>query len=260
MPDRSARALIERDLRALRRELDAGLGDVDLSQAVTSRLIAASRPRPRRGVRRRRTAIALVATAGVTVVAAVPPARAAIGRVFNLGAVSVRDERPPSTVTTGQLNLGKRATLEEARAVMPVVVPTANGLKAPDEVWLDDVGGGQVSLVYRARSGLPPAGHTGIGLLIQEFAGDGREVIRKYLANGGRATRVTIGSGEGVFVRGDHAIFYVDASGAIIQASGRLVGNALIFQRGALTIRIEGDVPMDQMAKIAESLREPDGR
>jgi hypothetical protein len=66
---------------------------------------------------------------------------------------------------------------------------------------------------------LPPAEHTGIGLLLQEFAGDGHEVIRKYFTTDARATPLTIGdTGKGVFrLDGDHALFYVDASGAYVK-------------------------------------------
>jgi hypothetical protein len=50
-------------------------------------------------------------------------------------------------------------------------------------------------------------------------------------------------------------LFYDTDSGAQVNESGRLVGNALIFQRGPLTIRLEGDLPQDRMVAIAESLR-----
>jgi len=116
--------------------------------------------------------------------------------------------------------------------------------------------GGAVSLVFRAGPDLPAAEHTGIGLLVQEFAGDGQEVARKYLATDVRARPVVIGADEGVFLDGgDHYLFYTDPTGADVYEDGRLVGNALILTRGTLTIRLEGDLPLDRMVAIAESLR-----
>jgi hypothetical protein len=65
-----------------------------------------------------------------------------------------------------------------------------------------------------------------------------------------------VGGTEGIFISGgDHYLFYEAASGAEVYEEGRLVGNALIFQRGPLTIRLEGDLPRDRMVAIAESLR-----
>jgi hypothetical protein len=237
-------------------DLDAELGELDLSSAVIHRLQAP--PRPLGRSTRRRLTVVLVAAIAATALAALPAARAAVNRIFDIGAVEVRDEPPPGRVRSGSaaLSLGQRTTLGEAQAQVPVVVPAADGLRHPDEVWFDDVGGGAVSLVFRAGPGLPAAEHTGIGLLIQEFAGDGSAIVRKYLNSDSRARPVDVGANEGVFLSGgDHSLFYQDATGTQLAAEGRLVGNALIFQRGALTIRLEGDLPYDRMVEIAESLR-----
>jgi uncharacterized protein (AIM24 family) len=113
------------------------------------------------------------------------------------------------------------------------------------------------SLAYRARRGLPAAKHTaGIGLLIQEFTGDGSGFLHKYLTNGSRAQQVAVGPYEGVFITGgSHFLAYDDATGAGATADGRLAGNALIFQRQGLTIRIEGDISRERMVAIGASLR-----
>lgn len=258
MPDGTRRALIEAELRGLGHNLDAQLAELDLSEAVTRRLTVPPSPTRPRGRPRRRLAVALVAGIAITTTAAIPGARAAVTRFFDIGAVRVQDEPPPTPVpsTSAALVLGDRTTLDEARDRVPVVVPTVDGLQTPDEVWFDDVGGGEVSLVFRARPGLPAAAHTGIGLLVQEFKGNGQDVVRKYLTSGSRARPVRIGSNEGVFLSGgDHYLFYTDPTGAERYEYGRLVGNALIFSRGPLTIRLEGDLPLRRMVAIATSLR-----
>ncbi|MGQ0805904.1 MAG: hypothetical protein ACT4PI_18865 [Actinomycetota bacterium] len=259
MPDTGGRALLEAELRTLTRDLDAELGELDLSTAVVRRLQTQSAPtRLRRPSPRRRVAVVLVAAIAATAVAALPAARAAVNRIFEIGAIEVREEPPPTLVPSGsaELSLGAPTALTDVRARVPVVVPTAEDLGSPDEVWFDDGAGGAVSLVYRAGPGLPASEHTGIGLLIQEFTGDGREAARKYLATDSRARAVTVDGEEGVFLSGGaHYFFYTDATGADVLAEGRLVGNALIFTRGDLTIRLEGDLPLDRMVEIASSLR-----
>jgi hypothetical protein len=263
VPDRDVPTLLEDQLRALGRELNARIEDRDLGPAVTHRLTVSSgrpavasarRSRPRRA--RPRVVIALATV--VAVLALIVPVRAAIRSFFDIGAVRVHQPgtgRAPA-VTTATLDLGSRTTLAEATGRMRAVVPTAPGFEAPDEVWFADVGGGQLSLVYRARPGLPRAEPTDVGLLIQEFVGDGRQVVNKHLNTSTRAQPVMVGTEQGVFLTGDeHFLFYVDPAGAQQLSPGRLVGRALIFTRGPHTIRIEGSLPLAQMLAIAGSLR-----
>jgi hypothetical protein len=259
VPDRR-HALLESDLRALASEVDAELGERDLSTMVTSRLAAQRSSAPsymHARPRRRRLAVALVAGLVITATAAIPPARAAVTDFLDVGAVRLHRAPPPGPVATPtDLQLGEPTTLDAARARLPIVVPSARDVGSPDEVWLTSAGGGGVSLVYRARPGLPPAEHTRLGLLVQEFAGDHQGSVNKYLSTGARAQAVPVGPAEGIFISGgNHYLFYEAATGAEVYEAGRLVGNALIFQRGPLTIRLEADLPRDRMVAIAESLR-----
>jgi hypothetical protein len=260
MPESNSRLLVETELRAYAHELDAALGDLDLSSAVMRQVeLPAARMRSRERLRRRRRlVVALVAAIAATAVLAIPSARAAVTSFFDIGAVRVHEEPPPvAPAASGALRLGERTTLDGARARMPVVVPNVDRLETPDEVWLDAKGGGVTSLVYRAGPGLPEARHTdGIGLLVQEFSGNAGTFIDKYVMSGARAQRVALGPYEGVFISGgDHSLFYEDPTGIEARAEGRLVGNALIFQRGDVTIRIEGDLSRERMIAIGESLR-----
>jgi hypothetical protein len=259
MPESNSRLLVESELRALSHDLDAALGRLDLSNAVTRRLEESSAriPSPRR-VRRRRLVAALAATLAVTATLAIPPARAAVTNFLEVGAVRVHEGAPPGgRATAGPLRLGELTTLEAARARMPAVVPAVRGFGSPNEVWFDGTAGGVTSLVYRAGPGLPAAKHSdGIGLLIQEFTGDGSGFLHKYLTNGSHAQRVVVGPYDGVFITGgDHFLAYDTATAEGATADGRLVGNALVFQREGLTIRIEGDLPLARMVAIGASLR-----
>jgi hypothetical protein len=258
MPESNSRLLVEAELRAFSRELDAALEPLDLSSAVTRRLRASpASTRPQERARRRRLVAVLVATIAVAATLAIPTARAAVTSFFDIGAVRVHEEPPPGgRATAGPLLLGDLTTLDAARATMPAVVPAAGGVGSPDEVWFDTKAGGVTSLVYRAGPGLPAAKHTaGIGLLIQEFSGDGSGFFHKYLTNGSRAEQVAVGPYAGVFITGgSHFVAYEDATGAGVTDDGRLAGNALIFQREGLTIRVEGDLPRHRMVAIGASL------
>src|SRR5436190_23049467 len=205
MPECNLRLLIEAELRAFSRELDAAIGRLDLSSAVTRRLEASPADiRPRERLRRRRLVAVLAATVAVAATLAIPTARAAVTSFFDVGAVRVHEEPPPSgRATAGPLLLGELTTLDGARGAMPAVVPAAAGFGSPDEVWFETKAGGVTSLVYRARPGLPTAKHTaGIGLLIQEFTGDGSGFLHKYLTNGSHAEQVAVGPYDGVFITG----------------------------------------------------------
>jgi hypothetical protein len=257
VPDNDARGLLETQLHALGRELNAQIEDRDLTLAVTQQLTRPASPARSHG-RRARSRLAVALLTVVAILALIPPVRAAVRSFLDIGAVRVHEpgtRRPPG-VTTAALDLGSRTILAQARRRMTVVVPTAPGFGKPDEVWLADVGGGQLSLVYRARAGLPRAAPTNVGLLIQEFIGDGHQVVSKHLTTNTRARPVMIGADQGVFLSGgEHFLYYTDPAGAQQLQNGRLVGRALIFPRGPLTIRIEGSLPLDRMLAIARSLR-----
>src|SRR5438034_3817734 len=204
MPESNSRLLVEAELRAFSRELDAALPPLDLSSAVTRRLQASpASTRPKERARRRRLVAVLVATIAVTATLAIPTARAAVTSFFDIGAVRVHEEPPlGGRATAGPLLLGELTTLDAARGAMPAVVPAA-GFGSPDEVWFETKAGGVTSLVYRAGPGLPAAKQTaGIGLLIQEFTGDGSGFLHKYLTNGSRAEQAAVGSYYGVFIPG----------------------------------------------------------
>jgi hypothetical protein len=208
-----------------------------------------------------RVRIAAVAAAVTAVVALTPPARAAIVDFFNFGAEDVRHEPPPTQprpVIGAELaaSLGPRTTLAQARRHMPVVVPTADGFTRPDDVRYAPDGNGHTSLVYRARRDLSAAPTTGIGLLIEEFDGDGTSLVTKYVHGATRAEPVTVDGNPGVFVTGaPHAVFYDTPDGRGVTFEGRLAGNALILKRGPLTIRLEGELSRAEMVRIAASLR-----
>jgi len=283
MDDPEVRGQLRVELAALGRELDMVLGDRDLSIGIERSLrqrIDAPRPRRLNSPRRRVAAVLLI---GLVSVIATPPARAAMRSLFRIGTVTIEPAgtpaptthsttvRPaPSTTTTTTTtataaaapdlsrfaSLGHRTSLANMRRRMPVLVPTADDLSRPDQVRFDSSNGLHASLLYRWRPGLPEIPHAdGAGLVIEEFVGDGRTMVRKYLSDRTVAEPVDVNGNPGVYLSGGtHLVFYEDPSGLDVQAEGRTVGRALIFQHGELTIRIEGNLSRDRMVAIARTL------
>jgi hypothetical protein len=250
----------------------------DLAAAVTARLERAPAPtparrdRPRRwpgwpaGWRRLAAAGLAVLLLAAAVLVASPGTREAVARRLGLRGIGVQlGGPPPSTATTTpgarlDLGLGPRVTLEAARrrTGFPVLVPGAAGFQRPDAVFIDPSlpGGGRVDLVYRARPGLPASGLTDAGLLITEFRGQPAPEFLKKVVVAGMVQEVTVGGEPGFFFSGEpHFFAYRDATGGSHEERTRLAGNTLIWQRGDLTLRLEGEVSLQEAVHIAESMR-----
>jgi hypothetical protein len=261
----------------------------DLAAAVTARVEegparATARPRwarvPRRGPaasRRlrwpglagwRRLAVAGLAVVllAAAVLVASPGTREAVARRLGLRGVGVRiGGPPPPTVTTTpgtrlDLGLGERVTLAEARRRIgfPVLVPAAAGFDRPDAVFVDEAvpGGGRVDLVYRARTGLPASPFTDAGLLVTEFRGQPAPEFLKKVSVMSVVQEVTVGGQPGYWFSGEpHFFTYRDTRGDLREERTRLAGNTLIWQRGDLTLRLEGQLSKEEALRIAESMR-----
>ena len=273
-------------------DLDRALADLatalefpptpDLAAAVTARLeegpeaAPAARPAPAARARRwlggltgwRRLAAAglavLLLAAAVLVVS--PGTREAVARRLGLRGIGVQlGGPPPPTVTTApgarlDLGLGDRVTLEEARGLVdfPVLVPGAAGFERPDAVFVSEAvpPGGRVDLVYRARPGLPASSFTDAGLLVTQFRGQPTPEFMKKVTAMGMVEAVTVGGEPGYWFSGEpHFFTYVDSNGSFREEQTRLAGNTLIWQRGDLTLRLEGDIPKAEAIRIAESMR-----
>jgi hypothetical protein len=254
----------------------------DLAGAVATRLAEAPAPgaTPARARRRDRLAglgrlagwrrLAAVGLAAVLLATAVlvasPGTREAVARRLGLRGVGVQiGGPPPPTVTTTpgtrlDLGLGKRVTLAEARRRVgfPVLVPAAGGFDRPDAVFVDEAvpAGGRVDLVYRARPGLPASPFTDAGLLITQFRGQVEPDFLKKVTGAGMVQLVTVGGEPGYFFSGEpHFFSYQDSTGQFREEQTRLAGNTLIWQRGDLTLRLEGQLSMKEALRIAESMR-----
>ena len=220
----------------------------DLVAAVRERL--PSRParrnhRPTLRVRRRSAVLGItlaVLLAGTA--AAIPPVRHAIERVFGInGAVVERVPKLPTLPKSAGAtpHLGRRIPVSDARhaaSFMALLPPS--GVTAA--YVANDVAGGRISL-------------TAGGLLVIEFRGTSRPFILKMIAVGTRVIRTRVGGEPAAYLEGaPHELFFLDAHGKPRTDDVRLAGNVLLWQRGSLTLRIEGARSLSDALALARSL------
>ena len=209
----------------------------DLASAIRGHLA-----RPRFG--QRRVAIALVAVVVVAIgaVFAVPQARTAILDWLGLRNVSVvRVEKLPAVPAHGNLDLGQRVTLDDAKRHAPwLLVPDGT----PDSVWVNkSLPGGKVSLLWGTPSN--------VRLLLTEFTG--RTYIEKVIDGDTQVERVKIGD-AGAWFQGPHVVMFQDRDGRFRESHARLARNTLVWQVGNVTLRLEGGLTKDEALRIARTV------
>jgi hypothetical protein len=259
---------LERMLTRLGDELD-WRPTPDLAGGVAERL-RSERPRRRRsswrallppaGVRRT-LVLALVALLLITgtVLAAVPGVRDAVLDFFGLqGATVERTTALPTPPPERPLDLGRRTTLANAGARLGFVplVPADPG--DPDFVYVSDsTPGGELSLAYRARPGLPRARSTRLGLLVSEFRGDLHpDLIGKLAGPGTRIESLRVDGERAIWIEGaEHFFFYRGPGGEVVDGELRIAQNVLLVERGNLLVRLEGAFGRGRALAIARSLR-----
>jgi hypothetical protein len=252
---------LERQLEELGREIEYP-ATPDIAAAVARRLASGEAPRQRRWLSPR-AAWAVAVAAGLLLaagaIAAVPPARDAVLDLVGLEGVTV--ERVPTTPKAppgGRLGLGEPTSLADARRAVDFRPLVPARLGDPDLVFVR-IGppGGELSLVYRPRPGLPRSRATDVGLLAGEFRGDlDPDLVGKVVGPGTRLEHLTIGGEPAVWIAGaPHEFFYRGPNGGIRAATVRLAGNVLLIQRGRRLIRLEGAFGRQAALRIARSLR-----
>lgn len=208
-------------------------------------------------------AVALVVVLAVTSVLGISPqARTAAAEWLGLGGIKITflPSNPEVEPVGANLKLGKKVSLEEARRQVSyrILVPGLPKLGEPDTVYVGEPPpGGQVSLVYRARPGLPRAAETDVAVLLTEFRGSTRRVyFDKVLGPDTELEAVNINGGRGYWIEGaPHVFAYEDANKNIQQEKLRLAANTLIWEQGELTLRLEGELSKEEALRVAESVR-----
>lgn len=255
-------AELERELQALGRSVEYPPTPA-LDRPVRQRLELEPPPRrPRlvwpRGRRAAALAGVVVLAAGATAYAASESVRDAIHDVLGLeGATIQRSDYPPLPPTQRRLALGEPASLAGASRALAFAPLVPSELGDPDRVFLRrSVRGGELSLVYLPRPGLPRTATTGVGLLVGEFRGDLLgDYLRKIVGDATRVERLRIDGSRAAWIAGAPHFFFYGDRGTIAESELQLAENVLLVERDDVLVRIEGALGRAAAVRIARSLQ-----
>jgi hypothetical protein len=215
----------------------------DVTAAVLARIATA--PARRRSLAPRLTAAAAALVVAFGVAAAVSPTvRAGVERVLRFAGIEVHSVsgRPPVSVPSLVPALpGERVvSLSTARSLAAFRIYLPAGLGALVTVTVSDGTPPRVvSLHYRSSR-------------VDEFDG-GLSFVFSKMVFGGLAQKVRVGTITGYWVPGPQEVIYIDRNGQEHTESAHMAGNTLIWQRGSVTVRLEGRLPEATAIAIAES-------
>jgi hypothetical protein len=236
---------LERSLVALGRELEVPAAP-NLSSAVMQRL--ASRRREPVARRPLALAVALVVLALLTATLAIPDARSALFRVLHIGGEEIEfvDELPEVSAQPAlPYTLGREVSLTAARRAAGFRIRLLD--EKPDHVYVGSEG--TVWFLY----GTPQH----VRLLVAQTANlsvDSRFMFKKVAVET-HVTEVRIDGVQGFFLSGEpHVLLLVDSRGEVIEESARLAQDVLVWSRGGITYRLEGDFRKNDALHLARSL------
>jgi hypothetical protein len=253
-------ALLERSLRDLGERL-SWPDTPDLAPAVAAE-VRGTAPVVAMPRRRARRAAVLAAAAALVVgglLAVSPGLRAAVLRLFGLPGVRIEVQEtpvsPPPSASRPGLSFGREVSLDQAAREAPFDILRPAVLGDPDRVYLLGFGDGQVvTLGYGERPGLPPE-TGGISVLLSELRARPDDELITKTAMEAQVTRVVVNGERGYWVEGPHPLLLRTESGEVVEDPARLATSTLLWTRGDLTIRLEGDLSLAQALQVARSVR-----
>jgi hypothetical protein len=234
---------LEYRLEQLGRQLDFPESP-DVAPRVSRRL---AEPAPRRFQHRRALVVALAALiVAVAAVMAVPPARSAILDWLGIGSAEIRivDELPE--VETVTLDLGERVSLERAHELAPgLLEPHLDDLGEPDAVFVQELQVGTPVTYVWGELDRPR-------LLLTQVRG--RFYFEKLVHAGDGVVLTRVNGADAAWIKGAHVIYYESGrTGGTLPS--RLARSTLVWTRGPITARLEGDLSQREAERIARTLR-----
>jgi len=210
-------------------ELERALARLDIDWPETPAFDLSRRPARRRWP----VIIALAAVLAVGAAFAVPSARSAILRFFHLRGVSIErvETLPAAAQRSLRASLGTPISRDAAEQLLgrPFALP---GVR-----------------VYRA--GIAVSALVDRGLILTELrTGPDAMILKKYASGATQVEAVTLGDGiDGIWIHGGRHLFMAP------QLPPRYAGNVLLWQRGAITYRLEGrGLTLERAKRLSEAL------
>ena len=199
----------------------------------------------RRHPRRRPLALAFAVLLAVAagVLALSPGARSAFLEIFHLRGATVEIVETLPETPAQRLDFGELVSRDEAerRAGFELV-----DVGEPDGVFVrpDRV----VSLVY----GDPKQPR----LVLTELRGSVWDnMVKKMGARGTHVESVVVNGERGLFITGEHFVMFLDENGAVTDDRTYLAGTVLLWNRGPLLLRLEGDLTRGEALELARSAK-----
>ncbi|MET9630175.1 hypothetical protein ABZX92_22175 [Lentzea sp. NPDC006480] len=182
--------------------------------------------------RRNRWLAALVAavTAFAIAFAVSPAVRAGVQHLLEFAGVEFRTEPPP---TVAPPLPSQEVSLDEARKQMPFEIYLPAELGTPDRITVHE--GRFVTLHYG-------------NIRLDQFDGTISSTAGKLIYNEGVEQ-----IGDKIWIPYPHVFFYIDRNGQWHDEEPRGTGKTLLWQRGQVTMRLEGDLTEEKALEISES-------
>ncbi len=257
-------ATLERALAALAAGVDVSGAERVVAAAVATLPTRTPLAAARAARRRLLLAVAAVVAVLVAAVAAIPPARHAVADLFGLSGVDLVRQAAPPTLPPGApavLDVGPPVALDDPAVVSalgtaPVLPAGADpDLGPPAGAFLDRRGAAPIlTVVYPESDRLPATTVPGVGLLVTELpARFEAPLLRKTLDPDDRWEELQVAGQPAAWIEGGgpHLLAVFDRHGVVVETRTRLAGNVLVWQRGALTVRIEGGLDRDRAVALA---------
>lgn len=196
----------------------------DVTAAVLTRINA-----PRKRNRWLRAVVAAL-TAFAIAFAVSPAVRAGVQQLLEFAGVEFRREAPK---TTAPPLPSQDMSLDQAREQMPFEIHLPAALGTPDGVTVHE--GQFVTLHYG-------------DLRLDQFDGTISSTVGKLVHSDG-VEQV----GDKIWIPYPHVFFYIDRAGQWHTEEPRKAGQTLLWQRGQVTFRLEGDLTMQRALEISAS-------